>query len=70
MSNYGCEKNKNDNKKNSPETFSLNNNNKSIENKIIINLSMVNFIDEFGVKCLEKILKDYKKDGALICLTN
>ena len=56
MSNYGCKE-----KKKSPETLEMiltndtnNNERKEVDKKIIINFSMVNYIDEFGVKCLEK----------------
>jgi anti-anti-sigma regulatory factor len=72
MSNYGCKE-----KKKSPETLEMiltndtnNNERKEVDKKIIINFSMVNYIDEFGVKCLEKIITDYKKESIRVCLTN
>ncbi len=73
MSNYGCKE-----KKKSTETLEMiptnntNNNNdrKEVDKKIIINFSMVNYIDEFGVKCLEKIIIDYRKESIRVCLTN
>jgi MFS superfamily sulfate permease-like transporter len=73
MSNYGCKE-----KKKSAETLEMiptnntNNNNdrKEGDKKIIINFSMVNYIDEFGVKCLEKIIIDYRKESIRVCLTN
>lgn len=36
---------------------------------IIIDFSSVTFIDEFGVKCLQKIKHDYNQDDVKIVLT-
>ena len=71
MSNYGCKE-----KKKSPETLEMiitnknDNDRKEVDKKLIINFSMVNYIDEFGIKCLEKIIIDYKKESIRVCLTN
>jgi len=37
---------------------------------IIIDFSMIHFVDESGVKCLEKLLNEYKKQGVRIIFTN
>ena len=31
---------------------------------------MIHFVDESGVKCLEKLLNEYKKQGVRIIFTN
>lgn len=43
---------------------------KSSFKNIIIDFKMVNFVDENGVKCLQKILNEYKKEGVKIFFTN
>ena len=37
---------------------------------IIIDFSLVQFVDESGVKCLNEILKEYEKENVKILLTN
>lgn len=48
--------------------------NQALKNKefkiMIIDFSRVNFVDENGVKCLQKIFNEYKKDGVRVILTN
>ena len=52
------------------------NNKEQIEQKkylykfIIIDFTLVHFIDEYGVKCLQKIKTDYNNDDVKIFLTN
>ena len=37
---------------------------------IVIDFSMIHFVDESGVKCLQKLLEEYKKQGVRIFFAN
>lgn len=79
MANYGCDARTTENNKSNPESLNMidmnhkkinSNKMKSSFKNIIIDFKMVNFVDENGVKCLQKILNEYKKEGVKILFTN
>lgn len=83
FSNYGCFLccNENENKSecdknignsllNKEESLKLNKCSKSCCDIIIIDMTLVQFIDETGVKCLTQVFNEYTKDNVNLMFTN